>query len=169
MKYPKNFKQITDITKEPYFADNTGKNDCTAAICKAFDDCLKGYADGLEKMRSELLNDNSEITADGFKVDGPGMLVCGINGGKTRLNLFNAAWWGNKLEDNSLFKLRNSSLDVTGGIVFCYNTEKKYQTALDIENGEFKKSRTIDECLEKIMSADEFGRDNGVPIRRYAQ
>lgn len=119
----------------------------------------------IERGETELLNDNSEITVDGFKVEGPGMLVCGINGGKTRLNLFNAAWWGNKLEDNSLFKLRNSSLDVTGGIVFCYNTDKKYQTALDIENGEFKKSRTIDECSEKIMSADELGRDNGVLVK----
>lgn len=42
MNYPAEFKNIIDITKPPYNADNTGKTDCTAALIRAFDDSVKG-------------------------------------------------------------------------------------------------------------------------------
>ena len=32
MKYPKLFPNIIDVTKAPYFADNTGKTDCSEAF-----------------------------------------------------------------------------------------------------------------------------------------
>ncbi len=48
-------RNVIDVTKAPYFADNTGKTDCTNALRKAIDDCLSGYITELEKMKRELL------------------------------------------------------------------------------------------------------------------
>ena len=39
--YPPEVKGILDVTKAPYFADPTGKKDCTAAIIRAIDDMLR--------------------------------------------------------------------------------------------------------------------------------
>ena len=49
MKYPENFKNIIDVTKAPYFADNTGKTDCTAVLCQVFDDLLQREIDGVKE------------------------------------------------------------------------------------------------------------------------
>ena len=38
--FPKNCKGIIDVTKAPYFVDNTGKEDCTQKLCKILDDIL---------------------------------------------------------------------------------------------------------------------------------
>lgn len=54
MKYPERCKNIIDVTKPPYNADNTGKNDCTKALIQAFDDVLKDYVTELEKTRKRL-------------------------------------------------------------------------------------------------------------------
>ena len=40
MRYPIDTPVIVDVTKAPYFADSTGKTDCTAALKKALDDIL---------------------------------------------------------------------------------------------------------------------------------
>lgn len=115
----------------------------------------------IERGEVELLNDNSLLCIDGYKVEGPGMLIKTIKGGKTQLNLFNAAWWGNKLEENSLFCVCDSSIDITGGNVFCYNPEEKYQMALDVDNDGFKKKCIIDECAKEILGNDALGRGAG--------
>ena len=41
MKYPICARNVLDVTKPPYNADNTGKIDCTAVLRRALDDCLK--------------------------------------------------------------------------------------------------------------------------------
>lgn len=55
MKYPDIARNIVDITKAPYYADNTGHTDCTEILCRAIDDSLRGYIDRLTAMREELL------------------------------------------------------------------------------------------------------------------
>lgn len=64
MRYPKECKNIIDVTKPPYNADNTGVGDCTAALIQAFDDVLKDYVTELEKTRSKLYE-----LSDGLKYD----------------------------------------------------------------------------------------------------
>lgn len=54
MRYPQECKNIIDVTKPPYNADSTGKEDCTQALIQAFDDVLKDYVTELEKTRKKL-------------------------------------------------------------------------------------------------------------------
>jgi len=54
MKYPHNAKAVVDVTKAPYFCDNTGKNDCTEALCRAVDDVLRPNIEGIEKALNKL-------------------------------------------------------------------------------------------------------------------
>ncbi|MBQ3489150.1 MAG: hypothetical protein IJA86_00990, partial [Clostridia bacterium] len=93
----------------------------------------------IERGEVELLNDASELMIDGYKVEGPGELVKTVNGGKTQLNLFNAAWWGNKIEDNAIFEIHNSEIDVTGGNIFCYPENDRYCTAFLVDNDKNKR------------------------------
>ncbi|MBO4262750.1 MAG: hypothetical protein J5903_03085 [Clostridia bacterium] len=60
MKYPEFCKSVIDVTKPPYNADNTGKTDCTKALRRAIDDCLRGYITGLNKLRKKLLKLGAE-------------------------------------------------------------------------------------------------------------
>ncbi len=55
MKYPSTCKNVIDVTKAPYFADNTGKTDVTAILCRVYDDVLRGYIEGIEETKKALL------------------------------------------------------------------------------------------------------------------
>lgn len=55
MKYPFETDTIIDVTKFPYFADNSGIIDCTAVLCRVFDDVLKREIDGIEETKKKLL------------------------------------------------------------------------------------------------------------------
>ncbi len=55
MKYTLNNEAIIDITKPPYNADNTGKEDCTEIIRRALDDILRPNIENLEETRQKLL------------------------------------------------------------------------------------------------------------------
>ncbi len=54
MKYPFSSPVIIDVTKEPYYADNTGKVDCTAALRRAFDDVLVRERNGIRETYDKL-------------------------------------------------------------------------------------------------------------------
>ncbi len=54
MKYPLNFGNIIDVTKAPYFADNTGKVDCTAVLRQVFDDLLEREVKGVKETAEKL-------------------------------------------------------------------------------------------------------------------
>lgn len=54
MKYPFNAKAVIDVTKAPYFCDNTGKTDCTEALRRAMDDVLRPNIDGIQKAMDKL-------------------------------------------------------------------------------------------------------------------
>ena len=64
---------VIDVTKPPYNADNTGETDCTAALCKAFDDICGEYKKNLleSKEKLETMEDpNALITFEIRKVNG---------------------------------------------------------------------------------------------------
>ncbi len=115
----------------------------------------------IERAELELLNDNSELLVDGYKVEGAGMILKSVNGGKTQLNLFNAAWWGNCLSENCMFTMENASAHLTGGHIFCYSDAKELRTALCIRNdGEETKTELYD-CSRELKGKDALGRDLG--------
>lgn len=123
----------------------------------------KVYAKNLniERADIELLNDHSELIIDGYKVEGPGVLVKNRNGGKTQLNLFNAAWWGNRIEDNALFDFDKGVLMATGGNVFCYPQEERFCLAIYKET-----QRTyLKDCSVKLTGQDALHRDWGRLIK----
>lgn len=66
MNYPAKCKNIIDITKPPYNADNTGKTDCTAALIRAFDDSVKGYIEELEKTKKKLMEISNNLQEDAY-------------------------------------------------------------------------------------------------------
>lgn len=63
MSHPAGTSNFIDVTKPPYCADNTGKNDCTAALCRVFDDLLKREIEGIRTTAAKLEALPSE---DGF-------------------------------------------------------------------------------------------------------
>lgn len=54
MKYPDNLNNIIDVTKAPYYADNTGKTDCTDILCRIFDDIMLREIEGIKETESRL-------------------------------------------------------------------------------------------------------------------
>ena len=54
MKYPFETDTIIDVTKAPYFADNSGKTDCTAILRRVFDDVLQREVDGVKEAFEKL-------------------------------------------------------------------------------------------------------------------
>lgn len=58
MKYPINCKNIIDVTKPPYNADNTGKTDCTKTLQQVFTDVLKREAEAVEETVKKLIDDS---------------------------------------------------------------------------------------------------------------
>ena len=60
MKYPIYAKNVIDVTKPPYNADNTGVIDCTEILRQAIDDCLKDYIPLYEELSEELLRLSKE-------------------------------------------------------------------------------------------------------------
>ena len=123
----------------------------------------KAYARNLNVERAdlELLNDGSELLIDGYKVEGPGTLVRTENGGKTQINLFNAAWWGNKNTENVLFEVADSEMSVCGGHVFCYPQDEKYCGALAVSKDGGTEFKGLKECSGLIEGKPALGRDLG--------
>ena len=56
MRYPKDLKIIVDVTKPPYCADNTGKTDCTEALCRAYNDIIMRSVELFDETYEKLLN-----------------------------------------------------------------------------------------------------------------
>lgn len=72
-RFPTACKTIIDVTQAPYFADNTGKKDCTETLCRIVDDILGSYANKLyeTKEKLEAMEDpNALITFEIRKIDG---------------------------------------------------------------------------------------------------
>lgn len=54
MYIPNKFKNIIDVTKAPYYCDNTGKNDCTESLIKAMNDILSEELVGMQNAVDKL-------------------------------------------------------------------------------------------------------------------
>lgn len=93
------------------------------------------YASNLniERADVELLNDGSEIHIDGYKTEGGGISLKSVNGGKTQINICNLGLWDNHLEENSMFDLTASEIEMSGVYAFGFADEEKYCTALTID------------------------------------
>ena len=120
----------------------------------------------IERADVEFLNDHSTVVIDGYKVEGPGILVKSINNAFTKMNLFNAAWWGNKIPDNALFESHDSKLALTGGNIFCYPSDEKYCLAFRIHKNTDRKYIYLKECSEELEGLDALGRSWGCLIKK---
>ncbi len=120
----------------------------------------------IERGDIELLNDNSLLVIDGYKIEGPGKLVKAINGGKTQFNLFNAAWWGNKIKENCLFDIENSSALLIGGNIFCYPEQEELCRALWVKNDGTEYIKSIENSSSLLSGKDALGRSWGGLIER---
>ena len=131
----------------------------------------KVYAKNLniERADVEMLNDNSQIIVDGYKVEGPGVLVKSVNNGYTKLNLFNAAWWGNKIPENALFESHDSKIDITGGHIFCYPEEREYCLTLREFKNDIEERTYLEGCSEEIKDSDSLGRSWGRLIKNVVR
>ncbi len=69
-----------------------------------------------ERANIEMLNDNSEIILDAYKIEGPGVAVKSINGGKTMINICLAAI-GYIYAENALYETKGGELCVNGMII----------------------------------------------------
>ena len=58
---------VVDVTKPPYCADPTGRVDATAAICRAIDDILARDIEGVQAVRTKLLEDPRDNFRLGFE------------------------------------------------------------------------------------------------------
>lgn len=128
----------------------------------------KVYARNLNVERGdvEIWNDSSDLLIDGYKVEGPGTLVKSTGGGKTVINLLNAAWWGNKRPENALFVIDESSLTVRGGLVHSFPEEKELAKALILSRGEATESTYFTDISFSLRGLNSLGRSIGRLIDR---
>ncbi len=70
--FPNNCKGIIDVTKAPYFVDNTGKEDCTQKLCKILDDILFCMIAEMKEVYETLKKspDNTYISRENRKLKG---------------------------------------------------------------------------------------------------
>ncbi len=64
----KNNGIFVDVTKAPYFADNTGKVDCTDALIAALDDILRREVEAVQAIRTKLLEDPRTAKGETFRI-----------------------------------------------------------------------------------------------------
>ena len=67
MKYPVVCKNIIDVTKPPYNADNTGRTDCTKVLRQVLDDVLIREVEGVEESRKRLIEMGTNNVYRGFE------------------------------------------------------------------------------------------------------
>ncbi len=64
----KNNGIFVDVTKAPYFADNTGKVDCTDVLIAALDDILRREVEAVQEIRTRLLEDPRTAAGENFRI-----------------------------------------------------------------------------------------------------
>lgn len=84
----------------------------------------------LERADVHVLNDGSDILFDCFRTEGSGTALRGVNGGRTRINLFNSGI-GLKTVSRALFDLVDSDLELTGSRSFGFNRETEYNVIVN--------------------------------------
>lgn len=66
--FPTKCETIVDVTKAPYFADNTGKTDCTKALRQAFNDIMNEYQNEFNKTKAKLETIDDEDAIVTFEI-----------------------------------------------------------------------------------------------------
>ncbi len=66
MKYPVHGTNLIDVTKAPYFVDNTGKTDCTDTLIRILDDVLSRQVVALHETYDKLVEMSNGMTEDVF-------------------------------------------------------------------------------------------------------
>lgn len=61
VRYPEGCNSIIDVTKAPYFCDNTGKEDCTEKLVALIDELMSEHVRGIKKLRDDLANSKVDI------------------------------------------------------------------------------------------------------------
>lgn len=79
----------------------------------------------LERADMHILNDNSEVFLDCFRIEGPGTALKSVNGGKTHINLFNAGL-GRRDAQNAVYELHDANLSLHGARFFGFNKNSEY-------------------------------------------
>jgi len=59
--YPPEAKAVIDVTKAPYFADNSGKTDCTAALIRAVDDALREDRQAMQETLAIVQGEKKDV------------------------------------------------------------------------------------------------------------
>lgn len=72
VRFPENCKGIIDVTKAPYFVDNTGKEDCTEKFCRILDDILGVMIPEMQAVYESLRNapDGTYVSNENRKLNG---------------------------------------------------------------------------------------------------
>ena len=86
-----------------------------------------------ERADIAMLNDNSRILIDGYRIEGSGTALKSVNGGTTQFNLFNAGI-GAKIADNPVFHINNSSFELNEAIIFGFDAGSEYNDLIVYEN-----------------------------------
>ncbi len=60
------YKNLIDVTKPPYCADNTGKRDCTAILCQILNDLLIREAEGVAQTAKKILAPDFPSSTPGY-------------------------------------------------------------------------------------------------------
>ena len=66
--FPNECECIIDVTKAPYYVDNTGKTDCTKQLCAIVDDVLKAYEKNFYKTKAKLEAMEDDNALIGFEI-----------------------------------------------------------------------------------------------------
>ena len=61
-------KAIIDVTKPPYYVDNTGKVDCTKQLCSIVDEILKDYEKNFYETKEKLESIDDENALISFEI-----------------------------------------------------------------------------------------------------
>lgn len=120
----------------------------------------------IERADVELLCDSSTLVIDGYKVEGPGTLISAIGGSSVKINLFNAAWWGNKLKDNAMLISTDSQICASGGLVHSFPEDESLSLAVIDRTGEIESRQTIISESIALKGKNSLGRSVGRLLKR---
>lgn len=110
-----------------------------------------------ERAAVAMLNDGSNVLLDCYRTEGPGTAIKCINGGKTRINLLNAAL-GLKELPNPLLEVYDSEFQVKGACVFAFDENSEYNILVHTENDEKQEEIKCEDAKTNSLDSIEYTR-----------
>lgn len=102
--FPYDLEGLVDVTKPPYNADNTGKTDCTKALCQAIDDIFLEYKRAFDKTVEKVNNTEGDEVWIGFEI--------------RRVDGINCIIWPEKLPPSKIIYFPNGTYLVSDTISY---------------------------------------------------